>query len=69
MIYAVIIKHRMRDNDTRVDLYEVPEEGMEDQVRVYAESILIGQFQVESVNVSEVRTLKLKTMLFPDKTK
>lgn len=49
MKVAVIIKHPGRDFDFRVDFYEVPGDASEADIKRYAQSQMLGPFEVIAV--------------------
>lgn len=46
---AVIIKHPFRDNDWRVDIYEVDKNKTNAEVKAMAESKMLGPFRVVAI--------------------
>jgi len=46
---AVIIKHPYRDNDYRVDVYEVEESVTGEDLKNYVMSQMLGPFEVVSI--------------------
>lgn len=47
---AVIIKHPFRDNDIRIDIYEVPEDMPQADLKTYAEGKMLGPFEVIGIS-------------------
>lgn len=46
---AVIIKHPFRDLDYRVDIYQVPSDYTNEQIRSYVMSKMLGHFQIVAI--------------------
>lgn len=46
---AVIIKHPYRDNDWRVDIYEVPDEMTSEELQKYVMSQMLGPFEIIAI--------------------
>lgn len=47
---AVIIKHPFRNNDWRVDIYEVPENITYEEIKKHVESKMLGHFEVVGIS-------------------
>ena len=46
---AVIIKHPYRDNDWRIDIYEIPEEMNNDELENYVNAQMLGPFEIIAI--------------------
>lgn len=49
---AVIIKHPFRDWDWRVDIYEVPEDAENQEIRKYVMSKMLGHFEIIAITTT-----------------